>query len=255
VTEWIYTVLLIALLGLAVGSFLNVCIYRIPAGESIVAPPSHCPVCQTRLKAPDLIPVLSYIFLKGRCRYCQTPISPRYALVEALTAIVFIMVLYKFGVGATLVKYLFATALIITVTFIDLDHFIIPNGLVLAGIIAGLAFLPLTGEFTALNALSGILSASGFLLFLYIVSRGGMGMGDIKLAAVMGIFLGWPMSLFAVILACFTAGLVGIALLLTGLKKRKDPIPFGPFLAFATFATFMWGQDMIRLYQQIVLGY
>jgi len=143
----------------------------------------------------------------------------------------------------------------ITIAFIDLDHFIIPNGLVLAGFITGLAFLPLTGEFTLLNSLYGILSASGFLLFLYALSRGGMGMGDIKLAAVMGIFLGWPMSLFAVILACFTAGLVGIALLLTGLKKRKDPIPFGPFLAFATLVTFLWGQDIIRLYKQIILGF
>ncbi|MFZ5651432.1 MAG: prepilin peptidase [Bacillota bacterium] len=254
-SEWTYAAILTALLGLAVGSFLNVCVYRIPAGKSVVSPPSHCPYCGTRLRPADLIPVASYLILKGRCRYCKTPVSLRYPLVEALTSALFLLVFYSFGAEIDLIKYLFLTALMIAVAFIDLDHYIIPNRLVLAGLIAGSLFIPLTGEPPLLDALSGVLAASGFLLFLYLVSRGGMGMGDIKLAAVIGIFLGWPMSLFAVFSACFLAGILGIALIATGVKKRKDPIPFGPFLAAGTFITSIWGPELAELYRSFILGF
>lgn len=254
-SEWTYAAILTALLGLAVGSFLNVCIYRIPAGKSIVAPPSHCRSCGARLKPMDLIPVASYIILKGRCRYCKTPVSPRYPLVEALTSFLFLLVFYRFGAEASLFKHLFLTALMIAVAFIDLDHYIIPNRLVLAGLVAGALFIPLTGEPSLFGALLGVLAASGFLLLLYIVSRGGMGMGDIKLTAVIGVFLGWPMSLFAAFSACFLAGILGIALIATGIKKRKDPIPFGPFLAAGTFITSVWGPELAKLYRGFVLGF
>ncbi|MCL5935415.1 MAG: prepilin peptidase [Firmicutes bacterium] len=251
-SEWIFTVIVMAVAGLAVGSFLNVCIFRIPAEKSIVTPPSHCPACGTRLKTVDLVPVLSYIILKGRCRYCNLPVSPRYALVESLTAVLFILVLYRFGIGLALLKYLFAVSLFIIIAFIDIDHFIIPNQLVLAGLIAGAVFLSVTGELRALDALYGIISSSGFLLVLYIASRGGMGLGDIKLAAVIGIFLGWPLSLLAVVLACCLAGITGSFLIITGRKKRKDRIPFGPFLVAGAFAGFMWGWDLVALYINIL---
>ncbi|MFZ5647962.1 MAG: prepilin peptidase [Bacillota bacterium] len=254
-SEWTYAAILTAALGLAVGSFLNVCIYRIPAGKSIVTPPSHCPTCENRLRPPDLIPVISYLFLKGRCRYCKTPVSHRYPLVEALTAFLFLLVFLELGFETALFKHLFLTALMITIAFIDLDHYIIPNRLVLAGLIAGALFLPVTGDLSLLSALYGALSASGFLLILYIVSRGGMGMGDIKLAAVIGIFLGWPMALLAVFLACFLAGILGIVLIVTGIKKRKDPIPFGPFLAAGTFITSLWGPELASLYRDFLLGF
>lgn len=237
-----------AFLGLAVGSFLNVCIYRIPAGKSIVTPSSHCPSCGTRLKPADLIPVLSFLFLRGRCRHCRSPINPRYALTEVLTALLFVLAYLKFGVGVILIKYLFVTALLITAAFIDLEHLIIPNRIILAGIIGGAVFLPLTGEYTVVSAIYGILAVSGFLLTLNIVSRGGMGMGDVKFGAFMGITLGWPLSFLAVFLACFGAGLTGIFLLAARRKGRKDPIPFGPFLALGTLLSFMWGTEIQHLY-------
>lgn len=254
-SDWTYAAILTALLGLAVGSFLNVCIYRVPAGKSVVAPPSQCPSCETRLRPLDLIPVASYLILKGRCRYCKTPVSLRYPLVEGLTSALFLMVFYRFGTETDLIKYLFLTALMIAVAFIDFDHYIIPNRLVLAGLIAGALFIPLTGKPPLPDALFGVLSASGLLLFLYIVSRGGMGMGDIKLAAVIGVFLGWPMSLYAVFSACFLAGILGIALIATGVKKRKDTIPFGPFLAAGTFITSIWGPELASLYRNFILGF
>ena len=253
-SELCFTILLTALIGLAVGSFLNVCIYRIPVAESIVTPPSKCPSCDKRLKPTDLVPVLSYLFLRGRCRYCNTAISPRYALIEILTAALFILVTLKIGVGFTLLKYLFATSILIVVTFIDLDHFIIPDKIVIAGLTGGALLLPLTREFSVLNALYGIAAASGFLLFLNIVSRGGMGMGDVKFAAFIGIILGWPLSLVAILLACFVSGLTGIILIISGLKTRKDPIPFGPFLSAGTFICYLWGRELIDLYLGFIIS-
>ncbi|MFZ5597808.1 MAG: prepilin peptidase [Bacillota bacterium] len=252
-SEPVLPVLIIIILGLAVGSFLNVCIYRIPAGESIIAPRSHCPSCNSNLRPGDMIPVVSYMLLKGKCRYCGDAIHYRYTVVELLTAIFFVFLFFRFGMGITLLKYAFATSILLIVTFIDLDHLIIPNRVVLAGLAGAALFLPLTGEFTALNALYGILSASGFLLLLNLISRGGMGMGDVKLAAFMGLLLGWPMALLAVFYAGFLGAIAGIALIITRRKKRKDPIPFGPFLAAGTFISFMWGRDIISAYMNYIL--
>lgn len=250
-----FFIFLAALLGLVVGSFLNVCIYRIPAGESIVAPPSRCASCGTRLGALDMVPLLSYMLLRGRCRHCGSRFSPRYLLVEALTAAVFAAVAIKLGPGAAVLKYLFLSSLLLVAAFIDLDHMIIPNRLVLAGLAAGAAFIPATGEITALNALGGAASASGFLLMLNIVTRGGMGMGDVKLAAVIGLFLGWPLTALALFAAFLLGGLGGVLLIMSGKKKRKDPIPFGPFLSAGAFVGFMWGRDLAGLYAGIISGF
>ncbi|MFZ5645274.1 MAG: prepilin peptidase [Bacillota bacterium] len=253
-SEGIFFIILTTIIGLLVGSFLNVCIHRIPAGESIITPPSHCPYCGSRLKAADLFPVFSYILLRGKCRYCNVSISPRYILTEILTAALFILVLLKFGVGMVLLKYLFVTAVLITVTFIDLQHFIIPNRVVLAGLVGGIFFIALTKEITLVNAFYGIISISGFLLFLNLISRGGMGMGDVKFGAFIGITLGWPLSLMALFLACLSAGMIGIILIITRQKSRKDPIPFGPFLSFGTFVSFMWGNKLQYLYLNFLTG-
>lgn len=253
--DWYYTAFLTlwGFLGLAAGSFLNVCIYRIPRGESISFPPSHCPGCKKNIKPYDLIPVISYLILKGKCRHCGEKISNRYPVVELLTGVCFLVLFIKFGLSFTLAKYLFLSLILIAVTFIDLEHYIIPNELVIAGLIGGTVLHPLAGDLTLLSSLYGILSTTGFLLFIYIISpvifkQEGLGGGDIKLSLVMGLFLGWPLSLLAVFLACCLAGTVGIGLVAFKKKSGKDPIPFGPFLAMGTFIGFMWGKDLINWY-------
>lgn len=253
-SEWFFPVLLIAILGLASGSLINICICRIPSGKPLLTALSYCPSCGARLMAADLIPIASYFLLRGKCRYCRAPISPRYPVIEIVTAVLFIIVYSKIGAGAVLIKYLLVTALLLMITFIDLEHYIIPNSLVLAGLITGAIFLPLTREHTLAGALSGIIFTAGFLLFLNIASRGGMGMGDVKFGAFIGIILGWPLSLLAVILACLAAGLAGALLLAARRKSGKDPIPFGPFLSLGTFATFMWGENIKSLYMYLLSG-
>lgn len=234
--------------GLIVGSFLNVCIYRIPRGESIVSPPSHCPKCGSRVAARDLIPVFSYLFLKGRCRYCRERISPLYSLVEVITSLLFAAIYIQFGPNELLLKYLFLTAVLVVITFIDLEFYLIPDRIVLFALIAGLPLNLIARDLTIVSALSGMLSAGGFLLILAVVSRGGMGGGDIKLAAVIGFYLGWPNGFLALLFACMLAGIVGLALVLTRIKGRKDVIPFGPFIVAGTFISIFYGNYLLLWY-------
>lgn len=176
----------------------------------------------------------------------------RYLLVETLTVILFLIVLFKFGIGIPLIKYLLITYLLLMISLIDLKNFIIPNRLVLAGLITGIVFIPLTREYTFLSAFYGLASAIGFLLVIRIISRGGIGMGDIKLAAFVGIVLGWPLSLLAIIIAFCLAGLVGTFLIISRQRNLEDIIPFGPFLSAGTFISFIWGQDLYVFYAKIM---
>ncbi len=234
--------------GLVIGSFLNVCIYRIPRGESVNFPPSHCPGCNQRIAARDLIPLLSYIRLKGRCRFCDSKISPLYPFIELLTGLLFAAVYLRFGHTVLLYKVLFLIPVLITVTFIDLRHYIIPDKVTVFALAGGLVLNVFTRDLTLMSSLLGLISAAGFLLLIALVSRGGMGGGDIKFAAVIGLFLGWPNGLFAVFLGCMLAGLVGIVLLLTRLKGRKDAIPFGPFLCAGALAAVWRGEEILTWY-------
>jgi leader peptidase (prepilin peptidase)/N-methyltransferase len=236
------------LFGLAAGSFFNVCIHRLPGGKSIVFPPSHCPQCGKRLAARDLVPLFSYLLLRGRCRYCGGGISLRYPVVELITGLVYVSLYSFFGWHLLLLKYLFLASVLIIVTFIDLEHYIIPNKVVLAAFAGGVLINLLARDLTPVSAGLGIVAAAGFLFLPAVISRGGMGGGDIKLAAVIGLFLGWPLGLVAVFLGCCAAGLVGVALLMAKKKGRKDPIPFGPFLALGAFVTVLWGQAVIQWY-------
>ncbi|HHW42818.1 MAG TPA: prepilin peptidase [Desulfotomaculum sp.] len=238
----------IILSALTVGSFLNVCIYRLPRGESITFPPSRCPHCGHRLAARDLVPLFSYLWLKGRCRYCGSGISPCYPLVEALTGVLFTVLYLRFGVSLLLLKYLFLTSVLIVLSFIDLEHYLIPDRVVIFALAGGAIINLLTRDLTFLSALLGLAAPAAFLLLLAVASRGGMGGGDIKLAAVIGLFLGWPLGLLAVFLGCLLGGLVGAVLLLARVKGRNDAIPFGPFLAAGTLVTMLWGQQILAWY-------
>ena len=239
---------LMVLIGLSCGSFLNVCIHRLPRGESIVFPPSHCPRCGHRLAVRDLVPLFSYLCLKGRCRYCGGGISPRYPLVEALTGALFAALYWKFGPGLLMLKYLFLISVLIVLSFIDLEHYLIPDRVIIFALAGGVMINLLTRDLTVLSALIGLAVPSAFLLLLALASRGGMGGGDIKLAAVIGFFLGWPMGLLAVFLGCLLGGAVGAVLLLTRIKGRKDAIPFGPFLSGGAVITIFWGDLVLNWY-------
>lgn len=241
------------LLGLFIGSFLNVVIHRLPRGETIIWGRSRCPTCGRVLAWYDLVPVASYLALRGKCRYCGAQISPRYPAVELLTGAVFAAHFYRFGMTPALVKYLFLGAVLIAAAFIDLEHYLIPDRLVLTGM-AGAVVLGLAARDVGIwPALAGCAAGAGFLFAVVVFSKGGMGGGDVKLAAVAGLFLGWPLAALALFLAVVTGGLVAAVLLLFGAKGRKDAIPFGPFIAAGTLTAVLWGVRIIDWYRQVFL--
>ncbi len=234
--------------GLVIGSFLNVCIYRIPRNESIVFPASHCPCCGNNLAPRDLMPLFSYLALKGRCRHCGVPIHWRYPLVELITGLLFIALYCLLGLKLLLLKYLLLACFLVAISFIDLEHYIIPNKLVIALLGSGIIMDLLTREHNLVSVLLGMFVPFAALTALALISNGGMGGGDIKLAGATGLFLGWPQSIVALILSCLIAGIAGLILLALKVKKRKDPIPFGPYYAAGILISVFWGKTLLELY-------
>jgi leader peptidase (prepilin peptidase)/N-methyltransferase len=237
---------LIFILGLFIGSFLNVLIYRIPRGESVVWPGSHCVQCGQALKPLDLIPVLSYLFLRGRCRYCGAKISLRYPLVELLTAVSFYLVYLQYGLTVWTAAGCVLTALLMVVTFTDIDEGIIPDVITYPGMLAGLGFAFFTIGIK--SALIGMIAFGVVFFLIALLSRGGMGGGDVKLVAVIGAFVGPMNALLVFILSSLAGGIWAIGLLLFRQAGRKTEIRFGPFLALAAYVVFLYGQQMLRFY-------
>ena len=241
-------VLLYAVLGLVVSSFLNVCIDRLPERASIVSPPSHCPTCGRRLAPFDLIPLLSYLLLRGRCRYCGAPIPRRVLLVESVTGLLFVLLWYRYGLSLWLLLATLYTCFFIVIFFIDLEHQLVLNRVIYPAIVVALLAIPLTPNHDAAELLGGGAIGFGLLFLIAFIYPAGMGMGDVKLATFIGLVVGFP-SVFAALLISFVAGgLVGGSLLLTGLKGRKDPIPFAPFLVAGGMVAMLYGQQIIDWY-------
>lgn len=245
-------------LGLIVGSFLNVCIWRIPRGESIVLPASHCPNCHIPLKFYDNIPVISYILLRGSCRSCGEKISWRYPLVEFLTCILFLAIGWRFGPSWPLIPYLIFAASLIIIAFIDIEHLIIPDIISLPGIVLGflISFLPFMSV-RFLDSLIGILAWGGCFLLIAIIGkwiwkREAMGIGDIKLIAMIAAFLGWQGGAVTVFWASLIGSIWGGFLMLIKKKGRWDVIPFGPFLCLGALISLLYGPEMIRWYQNLL---
>jgi len=234
---------LIFLLGAVIGSFLNVCIYRIPAGESVVTPRSRCPHCLTTIRWFHNLPIASWLWLKGRCAYCAAPFSIRYPLVEALTGLLFTLFFMRFGFHpATLVAWLLA-ALLVTISCIDLDHQIIPDVISLPGIPLGFLCAFAFPWVSWQSSLLGILLGGGILLAIalgyeWLTGQEGMGLGDVKLLAMLGAFLGAAAVLPIIFLASILGTLVGVPLMVITRAGRKLAIPFGPFLAAAALVYF-----------------
>lgn len=238
----------VGLLGAAVGSFLNVVAYRLPRGESLVAPGSRCPACETPIAGRDNVPVLSWLFLRGRCRNCGEHISARYPIIEALTAAVFVSVALVNGLDWRLVLELPFAAVLIAVAAIDLERRVIPNKILLPAAIYGIAAAALvaTGEMPELLIAGG--AAFLALLLMALAHPAGMGMGDVKLAGVMGLYLG--SSVVPALLVAFFAGtIVGLgAILREGAGARKKGVPFGPFLALGGIVGLLAGPELVDLY-------
>lgn len=246
-------IVIIGVLGLIIGSFLNVVIYRVPKGESVVAPPSHCGSCGKRLGPLDLVPVISYIALGGRCRYCGEGISIRYPLVEAVTALLFLSGYYFFGASWQILFYFVYVSLLVAIALIDLDHQIIPDGLVLFGFGVAVSEKVITALFWGNNlrimdALWGLLAGGGIFLLIAVLSRGGMGGGDVKLMGLLGFAFGLRSVLVISILAFMLGALISVFLLVSGLRSRKDPIPFGPFIALSTWLAMLFEAQIVHWY-------
>lgn len=235
------------LLGTAVGSFLNVCIDRLPLGMSIISPPSHCPSCQHRLSTKDLIPVFSYLWLKGKCRYCQAPIPRRLLWVEIGNGILFAFLYWHYGMSWQLAIAIFYFCLFLVLMVIDLEQGIIPNKIVYPGMVASL-IISMVAEPGIIKAAIGGSIGLMLLLIPALIYKGGMGWGDVKMAGLMGLVTGFPLIFVALFLAVTTGGLTAGLLLLLRLKQRRGSIPFAPFLTVATMATLLWGNNILNWY-------
>ena len=253
--------LFLFLAGLCIGSFLNVCIWRIPREESIVFPGSHCPACNHRIAWYDNLPLLSWLRLNGKCRHCQAPISPRYFVVELLTGALFTVIWLLHGWTLQTPFYLLFTAALIVATFIDFEHLILPDRITLGGMLAGpvlsFAFPALQHQATRMDALiqSAIGLALGYgILWLVatigrlVLKREAMGMGDLKLLGAIGACLGWQAVLFTIFVSSLTGTLVGLVLIAAGRKELQSKIPYGPHIALAAVLWMLCGPTCIALY-------
>ncbi len=245
--------LILFIFGSCIGSFLNVCIYRLPNSKSIVYPPSACPGCDTPIRFYDNIPILSFLLLRGKCRNCQAVISLRYPLVELMVGLFAVCAYLKFGFTLeALITYFFIASLIV-ITFIAIDHRIIPDAISLPGIPIGFAasfFLP---SITTMESLTGILVGGGSLLLVawiysLITKKEGMGGGDIKLLAMIGAFVGWQGVLLTIFLSSAIGTLCGLVVMIRSGKNMKLAVPFGPFLAIGTMIHIFFGKELIFWY-------
>lgn len=242
---------LAGVVGAVVGSFLNVVIARLPRGESVVRPSSRCPICGAAIRWHDNIPVVSFLALGGRCRDCGVSIPWRYPVVEAVTAALFAVAAWTSRSTADVIIACIFLATLVAVTVIDLEHQIIPDRITLPGVALGFLSSFLGTRVSWLDSLLGILAAGGILFAVIVLSGGGMGGGDMKLGAMMGAFLGYKLALLALFVAVVLGGAVALALLATGIRKRKDPIPFGPFLAAASAFTVLCGEPLVTWYLNV----
>ncbi len=260
---------IIFILGLAIGSFLNVIIFRLESGEKIINDRSKCMNCRHVLEWHDLIPVLSFVFLKGRCRYCGNKISWQYPFVEIATGILFIIVSsiqYPVSSIFYLLFWCYITSALIVIFVYDFKHYIIPDKVIFPAIIVTLGF-NLFNDFVTrytlhvtnnnsqfLNFLFSAILAGGFFYAIFVITKGkGMGGGDVKLGFLIGLILGWPLVLISLFLSFIAGSVAGMFLMLIGKKKMKSVIPFGPFLVLGTFIALFWGGGIIKWYMNMII--
>lgn len=249
-----------ALVGLAIGSFLNVVIWRVPRKQSVIAPPSACPGCDTPIRPRDNLPVAGWVLLKGRCRDCETSISVRYPLVEAATAVLFAVMALRFGLDPVLPAYLYLAAVGVALALIDIDTKKLPNVLVLPSYLVGGALLAVGGLGDSGSVVRALLGGAAMYAAYYILAfvyPAGMGFGDVKLAGVLGAytgFLGWGAWAFGLFAGFFLGGAFGLALIALGRGGRKSTIPYGPFMLAGALLAILVGQPLFEAYLDLTVG-
>ncbi|MDJ0689646.1 MAG: prepilin peptidase [Xenococcaceae cyanobacterium MO_188.B32] len=250
--------------GACIGSFLNVVVYRLPAGLSLISPPSRCPQCSHKLGATENVPVLGWLWLRGRCRWCKTSISSRYPLVEAATGIIFLLVFWHFGYSLQTLGYWVFLSWLLALSSIDLDTMTLPDSLTKSGLVLGLIFQIIIGWQTASHkgiAQQLMFGISGAVLGIWLLGtirivgsialkQEAMGAGDEKLMATIGAWLGWKYVLLSSLLACAVGSIIGGGAMAVGILGRKQAIPFGPFLALGGALTLFWGEAILAAYLQ-----
>lgn len=246
---------LIIVLGLVIGSFLNVCIYRIPVEESIAFPPSHCGKCQHNLSPIDLVPVFSYIFIGGRCKYCKEKVSLRYPLIEVLNALLYLIIYFKFGLVLITLKYCILASLLIVIGMIDYDtQFVFTSTTIFGGIVAGIFIViqAVVYKEGIIDLIFGGVIGFGIIGLIVLLTKG-MGEGDIEIATVCGLFLGVKGILLGLFLAIILGGIVGIIILALKLKNAKEKIAFGPCIAIGSLISMIWGVEILKFYWNLLI--
>lgn len=243
---------IVAFLGLAIGSFLNVVIHRLPRGQSLVSPGSRCPSCGYALRAADNVPILSYLFLGGRCRRCRTRISLRYPIVELITGALFVLFYFVFGWTPLLAARLVFVSAMIALFAIDLEHHLLPDAITLPGIVVGLvasAFLPPGFVDALIGTLlgGGVLWAIGEAYYRY-SGQEGMGGGDVKMLAMIGAFLGWPQVIVTLVFSSIAGSVIGVIVIAIKRGGMKHALPYGTFLAIAAVFASLWGEQLVTWY-------
>ncbi|WP_037287304.1 prepilin peptidase [Saccharibacillus sacchari] len=248
----IFIAIYITVIGLLFGSFFNVVGLRVPVGESVVHPPSRCGSCGTRLGAKDMIPVLSYMFSRGTCRHCGVGFSPVYPLFEAVTGLLFLWMYLRFGLTGAAVLGIVLASLCVIVTVADLKYMRIPNKVLLffAPILIALRFAFMDAAWW--HYVLGGIFGGGLILLVVLLSKGGMGMGDVKLFALCGLILGIGPAILAFMLACAFGTVVGVMLIVFKIVQRKQPVPFGPWLALGTLIAYLYGTQIIGGYLSLI---
>ena len=253
----LFLILYSILFGLALGSFVNVCIYRIPNKKSIISPPSTCPNCGQRIKFYDNIPLISYFILLGKCRNCRTHIPLTYPVVELMVGFMSLALYIRYGLSFQYILFLLFVSVLIAISFIDLQHKIIPDVLSLPGIVAGFLVSLFLGPITWLDSCIGILSGGGSLFlvgFVYklLTGREGMGGGDVKLLAMIGAWMGWRSLPFIILISSLTGAVIGMTFILLSGNGLRFRIPFGPFLSLGAVFYFFFGSELTNLYFRLL---
>ena len=252
-------IIIIIVFGFAWGSFLNVLIYRIPLDMSIIQPASSCPICKKKIKVYDNIPIISYLILGGKCRYCKAKIPLTYPLVEFLTPLSFFLLYTHYSLSFFFfASCLFASAMIV-LGFIDFFHMILPDEITLPGLVLAIVYSFFRKDLNLTQALIGAVTGAGFLLLVYgtyylVRKKEGLGMGDVTMMLLIGAYLGWKQAFFTLILASFAGALVGVFVILFRKKDFQFSLPFGTFLAPAAFFSLLWGEKILRAYLSLFKG-
>src|SRR5574337_2208036 len=247
----------VVLVGLVVGSFLNVCVYRLPRRKSLLRPASRCPACDAPIRWCDNIPLVSFLLRMGRCRRCGTRVAWRYPAVEALTGLLFLLTVWRFGIGVRSVLLLVFLCALVVVTFVDLEHLIIPHEITLPGILLGLIGSLITLVPSPRDAAAGALIGAGLVYLVAVYAevafqRESLGGGDVNLLSMIGAFLGWRLMLVSFCVAVAAGAFLSLALIASRVLSRKDQIPFGPFLALGAVVALFVGDAAIEWYFGLV---